>query len=206
MSAFFANFASFTATFQWVLAHGYWFIFLAMLVEGPIITAAAAFAAALGYFNLFTIFLLSIAGDLVADVIYYAIGYWGRMAVVERFGHRVGLSKERLLHIEQLLHAHAWRTLLALKLTPILPTPGLMLVGATKMPLRKYTFISLMIILPKSLIFLLTGYFFGTQYDRLSKYVNNGAYVIVGVILAIILVNYIWNKATARMGRHIEHL
>ncbi len=76
---------TFSAATQWVLMHGYWVIFLAMLIEGPVVTAAAAFAVALGYFNLWAIFGLSLAGDLVADIIYYAIGYWGRITVVERF-------------------------------------------------------------------------------------------------------------------------
>ena len=134
---------------QWVLAHGYWLMFLAMLVEGPIITAAASFAVALGYFNIAYVFGLSLLGDLVADVIYYAVGYWGRMTLVARYGHYVGLSTERMLHIERLLQANGIKTLVALKLTPFIPTPGLMLVGVARMRLSKFTLISMLITIPK---------------------------------------------------------
>jgi len=198
--------ASFAVTVQWVLHHGYWFLFVAMLIEGPIVTAAAGFAAALGYFDPLFVFILSLLGDLVADILYYAIGYWGRLAFVERWGHKFGLTTERMKRMEQLLQTHAVKTLLALKLTPILPTPGLMLVGATKMDLRKFTIISLLITLPKSLAFMLIGYFFGQQYDKLSRYVTNGTYLIVAAIALIFLINYLWGKFSARVGSKIEKL
>mgnify|MGYP001591522550 CR=1 FL=1 len=51
---------SFATVFDWVIKHGYLFIFIAMCVEGPVVTAAAAFAAALGYFSWPVIFILAI--------------------------------------------------------------------------------------------------------------------------------------------------
>lgn len=191
---------------QWVLGQGYWFIFLAMLIEGPIVTAAAAFASALGYFNPLFILVLSLVGDLVADIIYYAIGYWGRLNLVERFGYHFGLTTERMKNMEHLMHTHPIKTLLALKLTPILPTPGLMLVGATKMDIKKFTIFSLLITLPKSLAFMIIGYFFGQQYDKLSRYMNNGTYLIIGALGLIVIINYIWGKFSAKIGNKIEKL
>jgi|SRR3989344_880595 len=202
----FLHSVTFSAMVQWVLGHGYWIIFLAMLIEGPIVTAAAGFASALGYFNPFAIFGLSLAGDLVADIIYYAIGYWGRINLIERFGHRFGLTTERMKHMEHLMHTHPIKTLLALKLTPIIPTPGLMLVGATKMDLRKFTIFSLLITLPKSIVFMIIGYFFGQQYDKLSGYVTNGTYLILGALGLIIIINHIWGKFSARVGSKIEKI
>ncbi len=197
---------TFAAVTHWVVSQGYWIILIAMLIEGPIVTAAAAFGVAMGYFNFGAIFILSLLGDVLADVAYYALGYWGRMALVEKFGHKVGLSKERLMRMEKLLHEHAWRTLLALKLTPILPTPGLMLVGATKMPLRKFTTISLLITLPKSLLFMLIGYYFGKAYDQIARYISNGTYVILAIIAAVILIDRLFRKYSARLGQKLEQL
>ena len=200
----FLHSATFSGVTHWVLMHGYWVIFLAMLIEGPIVTAAAAFAVALGYFNIFAIFGLSIAGDLTADVIYYLIGYWGRITLVERFGHYFGLTKDRIRRMERLMRDHAVKTLIALKLTPVLPTPGLMIVGATKMDLKKFTLISILITLPKSVVFMLMGYYFGKSYDKLSRYVAGGTYIILGGIVLIVLLNYLWVKFSARIGRMLE--
>lgn len=196
--------ANFPAVIQWVLEHSYFVILVAMLIEGPIVTAAAAFCAALGYFNLSIVFILSIFGDLIADVVYYLIGYWGRMTLVERFGAKVGLTRERLERMASLLNEHAWKTLLALKLTPILPPPGLMLVGAIKMPLRKYATICTLIILPKSLIFMIIGYYFGQAYGTIAHYIKDGTYIIFAIIGIIILINYFYIKYSGRLGRAIE--
>ena len=75
------NITSFASAFSWVIAHGYPLMFVAMLIEGPIVTAAATFAVVFGYFNISMIFVLSILGDIVADVIYYIIGYFSRIQV-----------------------------------------------------------------------------------------------------------------------------
>lgn len=131
--------SEFSTALSWVIAGGYALMFIGMVVEGPIITAAAGFAAALGYFNPLIVFLLAIAGDLVADFVYYAIGYVSRATFVERYGHRVGLTKERMLRLETLIKKHPKKTMVAIKLSPLLPTPGLMMMGAVRMSLEQFT-------------------------------------------------------------------
>ena len=190
---------------QWVIAHGYWLMFLAMLVEGPIVTAAASFAVALGYFNIGYVLILSLLGDVVADVIYYSIGYWGRMTLVAKYGRYVGLSKERLTRIERLLEANSIKTLVALKLTPFIPTPGLMLVGVARMKLSKFTLTCLLITIPKTILFMLAGYYFGEAYGTFSR---DFGYVSVGIVVIILIYAFykLWLKSAATIGSKIEKL
>ncbi len=201
-----SNLTTFSGAFNWVVAHGYLVILAGMLVEGPVVTAAAAFASSLGYFDIRIIFILSVLGDLLADVFYYFLGYWGHIGLVEKFGSKVGLTKDRLSRIQNLLHTHAWKTLLALKLTPIIPAPGLMLVGATRMPIRKYISICTIIILPKCALFILLGYFFGSQYHKIEGLVNNGFYAIGIIVVIIILAGIIYKKTAAKIAGKVERL
>ena len=152
---------TFSGVFDWIIQHGYPLMFLVMLVEGPVVTAAAAFAAALGYFNIFMVFVLSLLGDAVSDVTYYFIGYWGRVMLVRKYGPRFGLTEDRIKKIEAFFHRHPNKTLIALKLTPVVPTPGLMIVGASRMPLRKFLTVCSVVILPKTVFFMILGYYFG---------------------------------------------
>jgi membrane protein DedA with SNARE-associated domain len=197
---------SFSAAFEWVIAHGYILMFFAMLIEGPVVTAAASFAVAFGYFNLFIIFVLSLLGDIVADVIYYAIGYFSRISVVERFGHYFGLTYERMDRIEKLLNNHPTKTLIALKLTPILPTPGLMIVGTTKMPLKKFVTLCSFIIIPKTVFFMLVGYYFGATYDILIKRFEKGGLIIILIVFLIAIIYYSFNKLSTYIARRIEKI
>ncbi len=195
---------TFEQTLHWVIANGYLIIFLAMLLEGPAITAAGAFAAKLGYFNLWFILLLSILGNLLPDIIYYAIGYWGRDKVIDKYGHYLKITKERKEQLESVYHKHMFKTLLAVKLIPLISTPGLIVAGIARLPLKKYTWMSLAIILPTSLFFLIVGYYFGAAYDTLNQYLNNGIYLGIAAAAILALIVYIYRKAAEKIGEKIE--
>ena len=152
------NITDFHQVLVWTIAHGYAFIFLAMCLEGPMITTAAGFAAALGFFNPWAILILSILGDLVPDGIYYLIGYIGRFAVIERIAHRLGLNQERIQRTENQLKKHFGKTMVALKLTPLMSVPGFMLVGYLKLSFGRFIYYCSAITFPKSIIFLIIGH------------------------------------------------
>jgi membrane-associated protein len=169
-----------------------------------VITAAAAFAAALGYFNVWIVLALAVAGDLIADFVYYGIGYFGRVAMVEKYGHKVGLTKERMEKLEHMIKTHPKKTMVAIKLAPLLPTPGLMMVGATRMSLRQYATMAFVITLPKAILFMSLGYFFGQAYDSISHYVENGEYFILIAIVIVVGVYYAYKNLAARISMRLE--
>lgn len=197
---------TFAGAFQWVIMHGYPLMFVAMLIEGPIVTAAASFAVVFGYFNIPAIFILSFFGDVVADVIYYIIGYYSRIRVVERFGHHFGLTYARMERIEKLLNNHPVKTLIALKLTPVLPTPGLLIVGATKMPLKKFVSVCSAIVIPKTIFFMIVGYYFGAAYDMLVRRYEKGGLIILAIVLGIFVVYYGFGRISSYFANKVEKL
>src|SRR5437868_9392115 len=93
----------FGALTHWVVSNGYVLLFIGMLVEGPVVTAAAAFAAALGFLDIWLVLLFSIIGNLFPDVIYYLIGYWGRERFVDKYGHYFQLTKDRVAKLEKMI-------------------------------------------------------------------------------------------------------
>ena len=60
---------------EFIQQQGYLFILLATIIEGPVIAAAAAFAASLGVFDPFTVLFLTIAGISVTDMLYFTLGH-----------------------------------------------------------------------------------------------------------------------------------
>ena len=122
---------------------------------------AAAFAAALGYLNVWIVLILSVLANLIPDAICYAIGYWGRQKFIDRYGHYIGITPEKILIVEKLLSEHSKKALFAIKLIPLLATPGLIVAGITKMDIKKYAFWCTVITIPSSLLYLILGYYFG---------------------------------------------
>jgi membrane protein DedA with SNARE-associated domain len=188
---------------QWVLQHGYPLLFIVMLIEGPVVTAAAAFAAALHYVNVWVVLLLSVLANLIPDLVYYAIGYWGRGKFVDTYGHYLGITPERIANMEKLAEQHSGKSLFMIKMIPFLATPGLILVGATKMDIKKYAFWSIVIIIPSSLLYLIIGYYFGAAYDTIQRYLNAGGYVIAAAIVIILAIAYLQRKYFSRLGKKI---
>jgi membrane protein DedA with SNARE-associated domain len=176
---------NFQQAFSWVSSHGYAVIFLAMCIEGPVITAAAGFAAALGFFNPFIILTISILGDLIPDSTYYFLGRKSRFKRIESMMQSIGLTHARLERLENLLKKNYYKTLVAMKLTPVPGPFGYMLIGYLKLSYRGFIFICAAVTIPKSVVFLLIGYYFGQLYN-INVYIHNisffGAIVVISII------------------------
>ena len=193
-----------TVITHWVISNGYSLLFIGMLIEGPVVTAAAAFAAAFGALDIWLVLLFSILGNVVPDAIYYAIGYWGREKLLDKYGGYLRLSHERIMKIEKMIEQHAGKSLIAIKLIPFLATPGLIIAGVTRMDLRKYIFWSLIITIPSSLAYLLVGYYSGAAYNRFVHYLNLGGYIIAGAIIIFLLVGYFQKKFGEQWAKRME--
>ena len=178
---------TFEGALAFVQTQGYIIIFLIMIIEGPIITTAASFAASLGYLNIWIIFALAVLGDLTGDTIYYAIGYFGRHKIIERYEHLFKASRKLIARTENHFKNHLGKTLLIAKITPF-AVPTLILAGASKVPLKKYITWCMIIILPKTIFFTATGFFFGYLTNSLLKYYNDAGYVLVALVVGVVLI------------------
>ena len=190
---------TFVTLVQWVIGHGYFLFFIAAFLEGPLVTAAAGVAAALGYYSIVVIIMLSVLADLSADTIYYTIGYWSRKTLITRYGAYVGLTQERIKTLESLLQRHTGKAMIVIKLSPVIPIPGLIMIGSARVSLKKFIRSSLLITLPKTLLFAFIGFSAGRAYERLSGTITS-AQNLIAFIAVIIFISYVaYKKLTARI-------
>jgi len=198
--------ASFSGALQWVITGGYFLTFIGMFMFGPVIISAAAFAAALGYFDIWVVFAIAVFGELAVDLALYAIGYFSRITFIEKYGHYFGLSKEKMENLEKLIKSHPGKTLTAIKLAPILPVPGLMTIGSMHMSVKKFTIINFVIALIRAAIFMTIGYYFGQVYDSLSRYIKNAEYILLAGIIVVLGIFYAYKKATEKIYKKLEKI
>lgn len=190
---------------------GYFLMFIAMVLGGPAVTSAGAFAAAFGVFNIWLVFLVSIISNLVPDALWYAIGFLGRQQLIERlvkkYGRHFKVSNEKMEWLEKLYEDHVAKTLMFVKLVPLLATPGLIAAGVARVPIRKYALWSIIVTLPTSLIFLILGYYFGAAYERILHYYTAYGWLFALVILISSFVIYrAYRKFTKKLENKIEHV
>ncbi|MBM3183767.1 MAG: DedA family protein [Chlamydiae bacterium] len=193
----------FSDTLAWIISHGYTILFLVMVVEGPAITAIGAFAAALGYFDLWWVFFLSILGNLLPDLIYYVLGFWGRRQFVDKYGHYLGIRKEKVERLEGLFQKHVGKTITLVKLIPALATPGLIMAGVLRVPIKPYIFWSLIVTIPSSGFYLFLGYFCEPAYEMIASYEKYGEYSVLGLIGIFVIVYFLRKKLSRKMAAKV---
>ena len=193
------DFTNFQQAASWVILHGYVLVFLVMCFEGPIITAAAGFAAALGFFNPWIILILAILGDIIPDAIYYLMGYKGRLVSVEKKMSSIGFTKDRADRLENLLRRHFVKTLVGMKFTPVIAPFGYMIIGYMKLSFWRFIYVCSAVTVPKAIVFLLIGYYFGQLYN-INEYIHN-IIIFIPIVVALIFVLYFMYKVVANAIR-----
>ncbi len=198
--------ATFYALFHWLIAHAvhvYWFLFLLMLIEGPMVTTVAAFAASWGYFNPVVVFLLAIVGDMVPDALYYFIGYLAHFTIFKKFGHPFRLKPERQEKLEKFLKSHAVQTIIAIKLTPFLPTPGFIFLGSKRLHFGKFMLTCFWVTFIRDLIFILIGFYLG-RLININFYFKYAQWVAPGLLVIFIGLYFLYRFIFSWLGRKSE--
>ena len=166
-----------------LLQYKYFILFPITILEGPIVTMISGMLSspAFGYMSVFWVYPIVVIGDLVGDVITYAFGYYGRHGFIHRWGKYFGLNDERVQAVEDHFEKHPGKTLLIGKLTHAAGGPILFAAGMGNVPFWKFLWYNFIGTLPKSLVLMLLGYFFGHALDQ----INNGIGYVSGVVAVI---------------------
>jgi membrane protein DedA with SNARE-associated domain len=166
-----------------------------MVFEGPIVTVIAGFLASLGYFNLFLLYPLAVLGDLVGDTFYYSVGRWGGRRLIKRWGKYLPIKDEDIFRIERLFHKHGGKTLVLGKIVQVGITAVLVSAGLAKMRYWKFLYYNAIVTLPKSLLFVLVGFYFGRAYNKISNYLD---LIIFVTLIILVMLFFILKKKIAK--------
>ena len=170
--------------------YAYATLFPLSVVEGPIVTVLGGYLASQGYVNVFLVYTIVVAGDITGDLAWYAAGRWSRMGIGARWGKYIGVTPDRLQRIEKHFERHSGKTLLLGKLAQGLGPLALLGAGATRMRPGRFLAFNLLATLPKSLVLLLVGYFFGKAYGQAGAVLEYAAWgtIVLAVVVAIVYV------------------
>lgn len=181
-----------------LLTYKYFIFFPLVMFEGPVTTLIAGFLCSLGYMNFILTYFLAAIADLTSDAGYYALGRWGRKRIVEKYGHYVGVTLDRMEKLERHFKNHGVKMLAFGKVANPLSSTIQTIAGLTKMDFKKYAFWNLVITFPKSLILLTIGFYFGQAINRADFYSQ-----LIGIIVSVlgiiaIAVYFIYRRSVER--------
>ncbi len=161
----------------WLIRYKYLLLFPILVVEGPIITVIAGFLVSVGDLNFLRTYALAVTADLIGDSLYYAVGRLGAHRVIDRWGKYLGVTWCQVEKVKRHFDRHVGMSLVLGKLTHGVGGLILLVAGVAEVPYGVFLWFNLVGTLPKSLLFLLVGFYFGHGYEKINTYLNDVALV-----------------------------
>ena len=159
-------------------------VFLGVVIEGPILMIAAGFLLHQGVFSLVPLFLMLLLGDLVADVVWYYIGYYFVEPLMKRHGHFLSITPELLEKAKGLFSKYHVQILLISKVTIGfgMALATVTAAGVTRVPFRIFLLVNFIGEFILVAVLLTVGYFFGQLYSSIAEGLK-----VVFLIVALII-------------------
>jgi membrane protein DedA with SNARE-associated domain len=148
----------------------------------------AGFNVANGHYSLLVATAVGVGGNLVGSWIAYAVGYYGRIDLLETHGRKVGIKPHHLAWADRWFERYGDATVFFSRMLPIIRTFISLPAGVAKMPFWRFTTLTLAGCVPW--VFMLA--FIGKQAgDRWESWKDHLHYVDYAV-LALIVVGVAW--------------
>ena len=179
-------------------------VFVLMLFESaciPIPSEAtmlfAGFNVAEGEYSLLAATFIGVAANVVGSWVAYGVGYFGRVDLIEKHGHKVLIKQHHLKTADRWFERHGDATVFFSRMLPIVRTFISLPAGVAKMPFWRFTVLTTIGCIPW--VFALV--FIGKQAgDRWESWKDNLHYIDYAVVAAL-LIGLVWLFLRWRRGR-----
>ena len=179
-------------------------IFILMLVESaciPVPSEAtmlfAGFNVSEGEYSLFAVTMVGSVANLVGSWVAYAIGYYGRVDILEKHGRKLHIKPSHLQLADRWFEKHGDMTVLITRMLPIVRTFISLPAGVARMPFWRFSVLTFIGCVPW--VFMLT--FIGLQVGERWEDWKDSLHYFDYAVAAVIVVGVIWLFIRHRRGR-----
>ena len=179
-------------------------VFVLMLLESaciPIPSEAtmlfAGFNVSEGHYSLIAVTAAGVLGNLAGSWIAYAVGYYGRIDVLERHGSKVGIRMSHLETADRWFARHGDATVFFARLLPVIRTFISLPAGVARMPFWRFTIFTLAGCIPWVFALAFIGQQVGANWE---KWKNDLHYVDYAVV-ALVVIGVVYLVVRNRRGR-----
>ncbi|MGH2966855.1 MAG: DedA family protein [Solirubrobacterales bacterium] len=146
----------------------------------------AGFNVSEGNLTLFGIVAAGVLGNLVGSLIAYAVGYYGRIELLDR-NRLIHINRRHLDAADRWFERHGPATVFFTRMLPIIRTFISLPAGIARMPLAKFIVYTLAGCIPWVLGLAIIGREVGDRWDQWKDYLHYLDYaVIAGIAVAIV--------------------
>jgi membrane protein DedA with SNARE-associated domain len=172
---------------------GLWGIFVLMVPESALIPIPseatmlfAGFNVSIGTYPLWAAVLVGAIANVIGSWIAYAIGYFGRIDLIEKHGAKIHVKPSHLKWTDDWFAKHGASTVFWARMLPIVRTFISLPAGVAKMPFWKFTAYTFLGCLPWMLMLVLIGRAAGDNWEDWKDKLHYVDYAVAVIILGAI--------------------
>jgi membrane protein DedA with SNARE-associated domain len=151
-------------------------------VPSEAIMLFAGFNVSEGDLTLFGIVVAGVLGNLVGSLIAYAVGYYGRIELLDR-NRLIHVNRRHLEVADRWFERHGSATVFFTRMLPIIRTFISLPAGVARMPLGRFVVFTVAGSIPWVLMLGIIGREVGDRWEEWKDYLHYGDYVVVAAIV-----------------------
>jgi membrane protein DedA with SNARE-associated domain len=165
-------------------------VFVLMLLESaciPIPSEAtmlfAGFNVSRGAYSLVAVTLVGSCANLAGSWLAYAVGYYGRVDVLEKHGHKIFIKPDHLRAADRWFERHGDATVFFTRMMPIIRTFISLPAGVARMPFWRFTVLTFLGCLPWVFALAFIGQQVGANWTRWKDSLHYVDYAVVALVV-----------------------
>jgi membrane protein DedA with SNARE-associated domain len=165
-------------------------VFVLMLLESaciPIPSEAtmlfAGFNVAEGHYGLIAVTLVGTLANLVGSWVAYAVGYFGRIDILEKHGRKLHIKPSHLAWADRWFERHGDATVFFTRLLPVIRTFISLPAGVAKMPFWRFTVFTVAGCLPWVFLLAFIGEQVGANWEQWKDSLHYVDYAVVALVV-----------------------
>ena len=182
-------------------------VFVLMVLESaciPVPSEAtmlfAGFNVSDGEYSLFAAVAAGSVANLVGSWIAYAVGWYGRVDLIEKHGHKLFIKKHHLDWADRWFERHGDATVFFTRMLPIIRTFISLPAGVAKMPFWRFSVLTLAGCVPWVLMLTFIGKQAGDNWEKWKDNLHYVDYVVAAAIVAGVVYLLLRNRRRRTEG------
>ena len=143
----------------------------------------AGFNVAEGRFSLAVVVAVGVLANVVGSWIAYAVGYYGRIDVLEKHGRKVGIKPHHLAWADRWFERYGDATVFFSRMLPIIRTFISLPAGVAKMPFWRFTVLTIAGCVPWVFMLAFIGNQAGDRWESWKDHLHYVDYAVAGAIV-----------------------
>lgn len=187
---------------DWLIGLGYYGIGLGLMVEiipSELVLSYGGFIIEKGEITFVGAVIAGVIGGTIQQWIIYAIAYYGGRPFVKKYGKYIFLHEKHIAMAEKWFARYGGGVVFFARFIPVVRQAISIPAGLAKMSFYKFTFYTLLAMIPWSILFLYLGMTLGRNWEEIHQvaapYVNLIA--LAAILLVIVFFLYRWQRKKA---------